>query len=378
MAGSKQRHHTADVRRGHNQGSARAGRRRWGHTAQRGTGYNADGQHGGDRQRAHARHEGTIRGNRLGAQNVHGAKREGAQYAARGRGTRGQVWGSKWRTTGWALRPGGIFAAAAGGGRRALRQESPRTTSKLEMEIVTTRSIATPATGFASCKFGHCQKEYQIFLRMNFRTPEGQQQLLWKGLLRLEVQQGIATVYSTYGSGLAEGEGLATSRERRAAKRSWVASGLAVGAQIGRSAMWRERSREVTIPAPKRDPSGTLHKVPLEMYMSALALPKLALEFRPSSGSPQGAPPELRKGPLRDHIRAADVSQLFNFIDLRLWGNVGGPVHHLIHWGRHLPSNQAHQFGLRKTTNCLVITHFAEYTLNQVEPGLNISSELNK
>jgi hypothetical protein len=63
------------------------------------------------------------------------------------------------------------------------RQESPRATSKLEIEIATARSIAVPATGFASCKFGHCQNEYQIFLRTNFRTPEGQQQLLWKGLL---------------------------------------------------------------------------------------------------------------------------------------------------------------------------------------------------
>ncbi|KAJ7328907.1 hypothetical protein DFH08DRAFT_940524 [Mycena albidolilacea] len=44
------------------------------------------------------------------------------------------------------------------------------------------------------------------------------------------------------------------------------------------------RTREVTIPAPEGNPSGTLHKVPLEMPMSGLALPKLALESRPSSG----------------------------------------------------------------------------------------------
>jgi hypothetical protein len=63
------------------------------------------------------------------------------------------------------------------------RQGSPRATSKLEIEVATARSIAAPATGFASCKFGHYQNEYQRFLRPNFRTPEGQQQLLWKGLL---------------------------------------------------------------------------------------------------------------------------------------------------------------------------------------------------
>ncbi|KAJ7806248.1 hypothetical protein B0H14DRAFT_2610585 [Mycena olivaceomarginata] len=164
--------------------------------------------------------KGNMRGNRLGAQNAHGAKREGAQYAARGRGSRRQARGSK-----RSIQDHGMAVEARGnfrGGRRG-GQGSPRATSKLEIEVETARSIAAPATGFASCKFGHYQNEYQRFLRPNFRTPEGQQQLLWKGLLRLEVQQGIATVYSTYGNGLAEGEGLATSRERRAAKGSWVA-----------------------------------------------------------------------------------------------------------------------------------------------------------
>jgi hypothetical protein len=41
--------------------------------------------------------KGNMRGNRLGAQNAHGAKREGAQYAARGRGSRRQARGSKRR-----------------------------------------------------------------------------------------------------------------------------------------------------------------------------------------------------------------------------------------------------------------------------------------
>ncbi|KAJ7892540.1 hypothetical protein B0H14DRAFT_2560248 [Mycena olivaceomarginata] len=186
--------------------------------------------------------EGTDWGHRMRtaqSARVPNMRREGGAPGGR-RGEASRVY----RTTGWALRPGGIFEAAVGGGRRALArggldrrhrgpgrakhniepwQESPRATSKLEIEIATARSIAAPATGFASCKFGHCQNEYQLFLRTNFRTPEGQQQLLWKGLLRLEVQQGIATVYSTNGNGLAEGEGLATSRERRAAKGSWVA-----------------------------------------------------------------------------------------------------------------------------------------------------------
>ncbi|KAJ7838482.1 hypothetical protein B0H14DRAFT_2588522 [Mycena olivaceomarginata] len=167
--------------------------------------------------------KGTCEGNRLGAQNAHGAKREGAQYAERGRGTRQQAWGSKrrygnaggrrrrhvrrrmavYRTTGWALRPGGISRRSHG----AAEAREPKGYQQAGNRIATARSIAAPATGFASCKFGHCQNEYQIFLRTNFRAPEGQQQLLWKGLLRLEVQQGSATVYSTYGNGLAEGEG---------------------------------------------------------------------------------------------------------------------------------------------------------------------------
>ncbi|KAJ7302435.1 hypothetical protein DFH08DRAFT_826610 [Mycena albidolilacea] len=195
--------------------------------------------------------KGNMRGNRLGAQNAHGAKREGAQYTARGRGSRRQARGTKrrygnsgggrrrhvrrrmavYRTTGWPLRPGGIFTAAAGGGRAqacggwADDAEGPGGRNTILSHGPDKLSEAGELQSYqqAGNRSSDCENEYQRFLRPNFRTPEGRQQLLWKGLLRLEVQQGIATVYSTYGNGLAEGEGLATSRERRAAKGSWVA-----------------------------------------------------------------------------------------------------------------------------------------------------------
>ncbi|KAJ7834590.1 hypothetical protein B0H14DRAFT_3709339 [Mycena olivaceomarginata] len=208
------------VRRGHNQSSTRAGRRGRGRPAQRETGYDADSGRSGGGRRAHARHEGKHAREPIGGTECARRKARGCPICGERAGQQAQARGSK-----RSIQDHGMAVEARGnfrGGRRG-GQGSPRATSKLEIEVETARSIAAPATGFASCKFGHYQNEYQRFLRPNFRTPEGQQQLLWKGLLRLEVQQGIATVYSTYGNGLAEGEGLATSRERRAAKGSWVA-----------------------------------------------------------------------------------------------------------------------------------------------------------
>ncbi|KAJ7320976.1 hypothetical protein DFH08DRAFT_818796 [Mycena albidolilacea] len=191
--------------------------------------------------------KGNMRGNRLGAQNAHGAKREGAQYAARGRGSRRQARGTKrrygnsgggrrrhvrrrmavYRTTGWPLRPGGIFAAAAGGGRAqacggwADDAEGPGGRNTILSHGPDKLSEAGELQSYQQA--GNRSSDREVNCSPSNRTPEGRQQLLWKGLLRLEVQQGIATVYSTYGNGLAEGEGLATSRERRAAKGSWVA-----------------------------------------------------------------------------------------------------------------------------------------------------------
>ncbi|KAF8126673.1 hypothetical protein K438DRAFT_2145364 [Mycena galopus ATCC 62051] len=181
-----------------------------GATRGQGAGYDADGGSISGGWRAHVRHEVNVQGNRLQARNAHGTMREGAQYAAGGRGSKRQARGNKrrypnaggrkcrhvqcrmvvYRITGWVLRLGGIFGAAVDGRR-------------------------TPARG----QLGRRRRGP----RRAKHKPEGQQQLLWKGLLQLEVQQGITTVYSTHDNSLAEGEGLAKGRERRAAKGSWVA-----------------------------------------------------------------------------------------------------------------------------------------------------------
>jgi hypothetical protein len=138
MAGSERQHHTARVCRGHNQSSARAGRRGRGHPAQRETGYDADSRCSGGGRRAHARHEGEharepIGGTECARRKARGCpicgERAGQQAAGAGKqaevrqfrgGRRRHVrrrMAVYSRTTGWPLRPGGIFAAAAGGGR---------------------------------------------------------------------------------------------------------------------------------------------------------------------------------------------------------------------------------------------------------------------
>ncbi|KAF8207729.1 hypothetical protein K438DRAFT_1755150 [Mycena galopus ATCC 62051] len=249
-------------------GRAQAGETIGAARAQRGAGYHADGGRNGGGRRAHVQHEVNVRGNRLGARNAHGAKREGAQYVAGGRGSKRQARGSKRQARGSkrSIQDHGMGAEARGNfrgghGRRAstiLTHGADKLAEAGEAQGYQQGGNRNSNSGFTSCKFGQCQSEYRRFLRPNFRTPEDQ--LLWKGLLRLEVHQGIATVYSTYDNGLAEGEGIAKGREQRAAKGSWVTvpllewqwrrierhqlrrrRGPAVGAPIGRSAMRWER-----------------------------------------------------------------------------------------------------------------------------------------
>ncbi|KAF8166999.1 hypothetical protein K438DRAFT_1941544 [Mycena galopus ATCC 62051] len=200
--------HSAAQRGGDKRGCVRAGHHGRVRPAQRGAGYDADGGSSSGGWRAHVQHEVNVRGNQLGARNAHGAMREGAQYAAGRRGSKRQARGNKRR-----------YPNAGGRKRRHAAGEDQRADSWADDgEGPGWRNTVLSHGADKLSEAGEAQGYHQ--------EPEGQQQLLWKGLLQLEVQQGIATVYLTYDNGLAEGEGLEKGRKPRPALGGEVQGGL--------------------------------------------------------------------------------------------------------------------------------------------------------
>ncbi|KAF8178391.1 hypothetical protein K438DRAFT_1769573 [Mycena galopus ATCC 62051] len=98
--------------------------------------------------------------------------------------TRTDCWSSspkKWKVTLERMEGRADNAEGPGGPNRILNHGADRLSEAGEAQGYQ-QAGNNNNDGFTSCKFRKYQNEYQRFLRANFRTPEGQQQLLWKGL----------------------------------------------------------------------------------------------------------------------------------------------------------------------------------------------------